>query len=70
MFNLRAGSGSCLTPTYKPPSTTQACHPDGATAAVEANDQARVDGLRTALAALAVALSGLFFARAIQKARE
>jgi predicted MFS family arabinose efflux permease len=45
--------------------------PDVATAAVEANDQARVDGLRTALAALAlVALSGLFFARAIPKAPE
>ena len=35
--------------------------PDVATATVEANDQARVDGLRTARAALAlVALSGLF----------
>jgi EmrB/QacA subfamily drug resistance transporter len=45
--------------------------PDVATAAVEANDQARVDGLRTALAVLAVvALSGLFFARAIPKAPE
>jgi MFS family permease len=45
--------------------------PDVATAAVEANDQARVDGLRTALATLAiVALSGLFFARAIPKAPE
>jgi EmrB/QacA subfamily drug resistance transporter len=42
--------------------------PDVATAALEANDQARVDGLRTALAVLAlVALSGLFFARAIPK---
>ena len=43
--------------------------PDVATAGVEANDQARVDGLRTALATLAiVALSGLFFARAIPRA--
>jgi EmrB/QacA subfamily drug resistance transporter len=45
--------------------------PDVATAALEANDKARVDGLRTALAVLAlVALSGLFFARAIPKAPE
>ena len=42
--------------------------PDIAAAAIEANDQARVDGLRSALSVLAlVALSGLFFARAIPK---
>jgi EmrB/QacA subfamily drug resistance transporter len=42
--------------------------PDVAAAAIEANDQARVDGLRSALSVLAlVALSGLFFARAIPK---
>jgi hypothetical protein len=42
--------------------------PEVASAAIEANDQARVDGLRSALSALAlVALSGLFFARAIPK---
>jgi MFS family permease len=40
--------------------------PDIAAAAIEANDQARVDGLRSALSVLAlIALSGLFFARAI-----
>ena len=38
--------------------------PDVAAEAIEANDQARVDGLRSALSVLAlVALSGLFFAR-------
>jgi hypothetical protein len=43
--------------------------PDVAAAALEANDQARVDGLRSALSVLAlIALSGLFFARAIPKA--
>ena len=42
--------------------------PDVAAEAIEANDQARVDGLRSALSVLAlVALSGLFFARAIPK---
>jgi cobalamin biosynthesis protein CobD/CbiB len=42
--------------------------PEVASAAIEANDQARVDGLRSALSVLAlVALSGLFFARAIPK---
>ena len=42
--------------------------PDVAAEAEEANDQARVDGLRSALSVLAlVALSGLFFARAIPK---
>jgi hypothetical protein len=42
--------------------------PDVAAAAIEANDQARVDGLRSALSVLAlVAVSGLFFARAIPK---
>ena len=41
--------------------------PDVATEALEANDQARVDGLHTALAVALVALSGLFFARAIPK---
>ena len=42
--------------------------PDVAAEAIEANDQARVDGLRSALSILAlVALSGLFFARAIPK---
>jgi hypothetical protein len=41
---------------------------DIAAEAIEANDQARVDGLRSALSVLAlVALSGLFFARAIPK---
>ena len=45
--------------------------PEVATAALEANEQARVDGLRTALAVLAlVALSGLFLARGIPKAPE
>ena len=40
--------------------------PEVASAALEANDQARVDGLRSALSVLAlIALSGLFFARAI-----
>jgi hypothetical protein len=43
--------------------------PDVAAEAIEANDQARVDGLRSALSVLAlIALSGLFFARAIPKA--
>ncbi|HLM19906.1 MAG TPA: MFS transporter [Propionibacteriaceae bacterium] len=42
--------------------------PDVAAEAIEANDQARVDGLRSALSVLAlIALSGLFFARAIPK---
>jgi EmrB/QacA subfamily drug resistance transporter len=42
--------------------------PEVATEALEANDQARVDGLRTALAVLAlVTLPGLFVARAIPK---
>ena len=42
--------------------------PEVATEAIEANDQARVDGLRTALAVLAlVTLPGLFVARAIPK---
>jgi hypothetical protein len=43
--------------------------PEVAAEALEANDQARVDGpLRSALSVLAlVALSGLFFARAIPK---
>jgi hypothetical protein len=42
--------------------------PDVAAEAIEANDKARVDGLRSALSVLAlVALSGLFFARAIPK---
>jgi hypothetical protein len=40
--------------------------PDVAAEAIEANDQARVDGLRSALSVLAlIALSGLFLARAI-----
>jgi EmrB/QacA subfamily drug resistance transporter len=43
--------------------------PEVAAAAIEANDQARVDGLRSALSVLAlIALSGLFFARAIPNA--
>ena len=42
--------------------------PDVAAEAIEANDQARVDGLRSALSVLAlIALSGLYFARAIPK---
>jgi hypothetical protein len=42
--------------------------PDVGAEAIEANDQARVDGLRSALSVLAlIALSGLFFARAIPK---
>jgi hypothetical protein len=42
--------------------------PEVATEAIEANDQARVDGLRTALAVLAlVTLPGLLVARAIPK---
>jgi MFS family permease len=42
--------------------------PDVAAEAIEANDQARVDGLRSALSVLAlIALSGLFLARAIPK---
>jgi len=42
--------------------------PEVAAAALEANDQARVDGLRTALAVLAlVTFPGLFVARAIPK---
>ena len=45
--------------------------PDVAAAAIEANDQARVDGLRSALSVLAlVALSGLFFARAVPKTQK
>jgi Na+/melibiose symporter-like transporter len=48
-----------------------AVSPEVATAALEANEQARADGLRTALAVLAlVALSGLFLARGIPKAPE
>jgi hypothetical protein len=44
--------------------------PDVAAEAIEANDQARVDGLRSALSVLAlIALSGLFLARAIPKRR-
>ena len=43
--------------------------PEVAAAAIEANDQARVDGLRSALSVLAlIALSGLFFARGIPNA--
>ena len=42
--------------------------PDVAAEAIEANDRARVDGLRSALSVLAlIAVSGLFFARAIPK---
>jgi MFS family permease len=42
--------------------------PDVAAEALEANDQARVDGLRSALSVLAlIAVSGLFFARAIPR---
>jgi hypothetical protein len=45
--------------------------PDVAAEAIEANDQARVDGLRSALSVLAlVALSGLFFARAVPKTQK
>ena len=42
--------------------------PPGEARSIEANDQARVDGLRSALSVLAlIALSGLFFARAVPK---
>jgi hypothetical protein len=45
--------------------------PDIAAEAIEANEQARVDGLRSALSVLAlIALSGLFFARAIPKTQK
>ena len=43
--------------------------PEVAAAAIDANDKARVDGLRSALSVLAlIALSGLFFARGIPNA--